>query len=195
MTKHYTNKEIELISNPQMTAIEIAQILKVHPQTVHRFRKKIGLILPVGAKPGKSNPNKMRQVERTCIGKECSVAFTVNQASKKKFCSHSCQQRTANVAKKGIGSRTVRNPLIKEYKKYARTVHALSHKVYEQNINIINPNNHPRTLCGIKGGWQLDHIIPIKECFQQGMSPEDASSINNLRMLPWYDNLMRQYKE
>jgi hypothetical protein len=195
MTRIYTDKEIELIRDPQLTAIEIGKILKVHPQTVYRFRKKLGLVMPIGAKPGKPNPNKMRQVDRSCIGKNCSTIFTVNQASKKKFCSHSCQQRTANVAKKGFGSRTTRNPLIKEYTKYARTVHALSHKIYEQNINIINPENHPRTLCGVKDGWQLDHIVPIKECFQKGMTPEEAASITNLRMLPWYDNLMRQYKE
>ena len=64
---------------------------------------------------------------------------------------------------------------------------------YEQNKEIINPNNYPRTLCGVKGGWQLDHIITVKECFEKGILPEDASSLNNLRMLPWKENLMRQY--
>ena len=195
MTRIYTDNEISLISNIQLTAIEIGKILKVHPQTVHRFRKKLGLLIPVGAKSGKPNPNKMRQVDRKCIGKDCTTTFTINQASKKKYCSHSCQQRTANVAKKGVGSRTIRNPLIKEYTKYARTIHALSQKIYEQNIDMINPNRYPRTLCGVKNGWQLDHIIPIKECFQRGITPQDAASISNLRMLPWHDNLMRQYKE
>jgi hypothetical protein len=195
MTRIYTDNEISLISNIQLTAIEIGKILKVHPQTVHRFRKKLGLLIPAGAKSGKPNPNKMRQVDRKCIGKDCTTTFTINQASKKKYCSHSCQQRTANVAKKGVGSRTIRNPLIKEYTKYARTVHALSQKIYEQNIDMINPNGYPRTLCGVKNGWQLDHIIPIKECFQRGITPQDAASISNLRMLPWHDNLMRQYKE
>ena len=62
------------------------------------------------------------------------------------------------------------------------------------NIDLINPNRYVRTLCGVKDGWQLDHIIPIKECFERNIPPEEAASINNLRMLPWKDNLMRQYK-
>jgi len=30
--------------------------------------------------------------------------------------------------------------------------------------------------------------------FKQGISPQDAAQVSNLRMLPWKDNLMRQYK-
>jgi 5-methylcytosine-specific restriction endonuclease McrA len=66
--------------------------------------------------------------------------------------------------------------------------------VYNENIDIINPERHPRTLCGVEGGWQLDHIIPIKECFDRGIPPREAASLTNLRMLPWKENLMRQYK-
>ena len=33
----------------------------------------------------------------------------------------------------------------------------------------------------------------IKERFEKGMSIEEAASINNLRMFPWKDNLMRNY--
>ena len=141
----------------------------------------------------RDSPNKTRKETRECIGKECNNMFIVVQSSSKKYCSHSCQQRTTNVAKKGIGTRKIRNILTPEYKRYARKVHGLSQKIYEQNINIINPNNYPRTRCGIDGGWQLDHIIPIKECFEKGLTPQEASQISNLRMLPWKDNLMRQY--
>ena len=112
---------------------------------------------------------------------------------KKKYCSHSWQLRTENVAKKEIGSRVIRNPNIKEYTKYARKVHGLSHKIYEQNKEIINPNNYSRTLCGVDGGNQLDHITPIKECFNKGISAEEAADLKNLRILPWKDNLMRNY--
>jgi hypothetical protein len=80
-----------------------------------------------------------------------------------------------------------------EYKAYARKVHGISRKTYTKNIDIINPNRYNRTLCGVENGWQLDHIIPIKECFLKGISPEKASEVSNLRMLPWKDNLMRNY--
>lgn len=81
-----------------------------------------------------------------------------------------------------------------EYKTYARKVHRLSGKTYTENIDIINPQRYTRTLCGVEGGWQLDHIIPIKECFLSGISPEEASAIDNLRMLPWRENLARNKK-
>ena len=58
---------------------------------------------------------------------------------------------------------------------------------------MINPNRYTRTLCGVDSGWQLDHIVPIKECFEKGLSIEEASAVTNLRMLPWKNNLMRQY--
>jgi len=80
-----------------------------------------------------------------------------------------------------------------EYKTYARKVHRLSGKTYTENIDKINPHRYTRTLCGVEGGWQLDHIIPIKECFLSGISPEEAAAVDNLRMLPWRENLMRNY--
>lgn len=80
-----------------------------------------------------------------------------------------------------------------EYNTYSRKVHRLSAKTYTENIDTINPNRYNRTLCGVEGGWQLDHIIPIKEHFFNGVSAEEASVVTNLRMLPWRDNLMRNY--
>lgn len=86
-------------------------------------------------------------------------------------------------------------PNTPEYRKYKGRVHRLTEKVYRDNIDIINPNRHPRTRCGVEGGWQLDHIKPVGVCFELGLSPEEASVVENLRMLPWKQNLMRQYDE
>lgn len=80
-----------------------------------------------------------------------------------------------------------------DYKTYARKVHRFSGKTYAENIDIINPNRYPRTLCGVDGGWQLDHIISIKECYRKGITPQEAANVSNLRMLPWKTNLMRNY--
>jgi len=35
------------------------------------------------------------------------------------------------------------------------------------------------------GGYQLDHIKTVWECFKLKIAPEEAASLNNLRMLPW----------
>ena len=189
----YTEEELKLLHNTSLTGEELSVLLNVHPITVGRTRRKLGITTTPGAKPGKSNPKLKRQEIRKCVGKECLIEFTVIQSSKKKYCSNSCQQRTANVAKKGIGSRKIRNTLIREYTRYARKVHHLSHQTYLKNIDLINPNRYTRTLCGVDSGWQLDHIVPIKECFEKGLSIEEASAVTNLRMLPWKNNLMRQY--
>jgi len=78
-----------------------------------------------------------------------------------------------------------------EYKRYKGRVHQLSNKTYEAHKDEINPFDYPRTICGKMGGWQLDHKISIRECFNRGYSVEEASDINNLQMLPWKDNLLK----
>lgn len=191
-TRHYTDDDLKLICDPLLTAKEVGQKLKICAGTVYRKRKQLGVTIQ-GAKKGKPNFKRVKKFIRHCIGKDCNKSFTVVPSQTKKYCSHSCQQRTANVAAKGVGSRKIRNPATPEYKKYAKQVHGLSQKIYEQNKHIINPNNYPRTLCGVEGGWQLDHITPIKECFEKGLSPQEAAQVSNLRMLPWKNNLMRQY--
>lgn len=49
------------------------------------------------------------------------------------------------------------------------------------------PKSTPRI-----GGWQLDHTKSIRECFDQEWTPEEASNINNLQMLPWLVNLLKK---
>jgi len=68
------------------------------------------------------------------------------------------------------------------------------HKIHKENKDLINPNNYPRTKMGIEGGWQLDHITPVIDCFKEGKTIEEASIVDNLRMLPWKENLMRNFK-
>lgn len=193
-SRDWTQVELNLIKNVSYSARELSVMLNAQVGTIRNLRIKLNVKPSQSAAMSKTRPNRVKDEVRQCIGKECLNSFVVKPAMKKKYCSHSCQQRTENVAAKGIGSRSIRNPKIKEYTKYARKVHGLSHKVYEQNKNVINPNNYRRTLCGVEGGWQLDHIIPIKECFEKGISAEEASDINNLRMLPWRNNLMRNFE-
>ena len=83
---------------------------------------------------------------------------------------------------------------LKEFSDYKKLVYKLSNKNYNNNKSIINPNNYLRTRMSISNGWQLDHIKPVNECFKEGIPPEEASSIENLRMLPWKTNLMRNFK-
>src|SRR6266705_1896315 len=65
----------------------------------------------------------------------------------------------------------------------------LSKENYQKYKDEINPKNYIRTLCGIEGGYQLDHIKSIKQCFNKGLSPKIVAKKNNLQMLPWKENL------
>jgi hypothetical protein len=192
--KHnWTKEELMLLKDINYSAKTLAEMLNLRIGTIRNKRIELGIKMPFGIKKGQLNPKKMRQEIRTCVGKDCDVTFQVNRASKKKYCSPRCQMITQNPSYKGM-PRPQRNPNVKEYTRYSRKVHGLSQKTYELNKNIINPNNYPRTLCGVEGGWQLDHIIPIKECYNKGMSIEEAAGLDNLRMLPWKTNLMRNFK-
>jgi 5-methylcytosine-specific restriction endonuclease McrA len=71
---------------------------------------------------------------------------------------------------------------------YGRKVRVLSEKTYQENLSNLNPDNLPRTLCGIDGGYQLDHKISIKNGFVNNIPPERLSSVDNLQLLPWKDN-------
>lgn len=88
----------------------------------------------------------------------------------------------------------MRNPRLREYIRYRNEVKRISEKVYVQHMDTINPGRKPRTLCGVHGGWQLDHIYPLKRCFEEGWSPEQAGCLSNLQMLPWEENLRKRDK-
>lgn len=74
------------------------------------------------------------------------------------------------------------------YRRYQYRVQRLTEETYAKHRDQINPDKHPRTLCGVEGGYQLDHIISIKNGFEQGMTPVQLADLSNLQMLPWSTN-------
>ena len=81
---------------------------------------------------------------------------------------------------------------IPQYQKYVRKVRYLSETNYAKYKEIINPDDYPRTLCGVDGGYQLDHILGVRECFDKGISIEECASLQNLQMIPWKENLQKR---
>jgi hypothetical protein len=63
---------------------------------------------------------------------------------------------------------------------------------YAKYKDVINSNGHPRTLCGVDGGYQLDHIVSVRECFDNKLSVEDCAKVENLQIIPWEDNLKKR---
>lgn len=151
--------------------------------------------------------------KKGCIGKKlgrnkkckcCSNEFWVKPSTEnRKYCSRTCKYSDPEMIAVYVEKLTygrikkskenAHNTL--EYKQYKNKVHRLSQKTYVDYKDTINPQNHPRTLCGVEGGYQLDHIKTVKECFDGGILPEVVADYKNLRMLPWKENVKRNTKE
>ena len=189
--REFTEEELKLIADVQVPVYKICKMVNASEPTVSKAREKLGISTIRGNRTGSNRGGKIQCV---CQNTKCGKEIATLRSKFRKFCSHSCQQVAANVAGKGAGSRKMRNPDMPEYKKYVSAVHRITREVYAKHVESINPNGYPRTLCGVEGGWQLDHIIPIKECFERGIEPVEAAAVSNLRMLPWKENLMRQFK-
>ena len=82
----------------------------------------------------------------------------------------------------------------REYWDFYNKVVWLSEKTYTQYKNEINPNDYPRTLCGVDNGYQLDHIISIDFGWKNNMTIEELSSKENLQMLSWCENRKKSNK-
>jgi hypothetical protein len=80
------------------------------------------------------------------------------------------------------------NPNKKAFRAYANRVRWKTVANYNKYIHIINPNGLPRGRCGVEGAYQIDHVVSIKECFDRGISVEEAAAVSNLAMLPWARN-------
>ena len=131
------------------------------------------------------------------------------KASRSKYCSMSCagksnadpvkmakiaSSRDTSYMQTEAYSLATRKETTSEYKRYANKVHRLSQKTYTLYGQEINPENHRRGRCGVEGAWQLDHIISIKYGFENNISAEEISKKENLRMLPWKENLSKSSK-
>lgn len=81
-----------------------------------------------------------------------------------------------------------------EYKIYYNKVRTITEQTYRQHKKVINPFGYPRKICGVEGGWQLDHRISIKRGFMLGINPKVIGSLDNLQMLTWSDNRNKYYK-
>ena len=73
--------------------------------------------------------------------------------------------------------------------KYKRIVNRLTNKV----VNLIpGYNKSKRGRAGIRGAYQVDHIITIKHGFLNGIPHKVIANISNLQFITWEDNLKRR---
>ena len=78
-----------------------------------------------------------------------------------------------------------------EWQQYKSKVDGLTKQTYNSYHHIINPYNFPRGLAGTIGAYHLDHIISRRYCFEHNIPCELCAHKDNLRMIPWLDNIKK----
>ena len=81
--------------------------------------------------------------------------------------------------------------LLEEEMEYADTVRRFSRANLRRYPEILNPHGHKLGRSGVAGAYQLDHIVPVSVCWEHRVPEENASSLRNLQVVPWFVNLSR----
>jgi len=167
-----------------MTLQEIANHYKTTKTRVGKWFDVLDI--PKNKQGGGNNRKVIDAVSHDTLKKYVDDGFTNAEICEKIGCSKS------NVARLLRIYDIKRDYRKSEYDKYCRKVRNLTEKKYVEHIDIINPERYPRTLCGVSGGYQVDHIKSVRECFDKGFSVEFCASIENLQMITWEENLKRR---
>lgn len=76
-----------------------------------------------------------------------------------------------------------------EWQKYKSEVYILTRVSYKDHKKLINPKNLKRGRAGVEGAYHLDHIVPIRYCFENDIPPEICAHPQNLQLLHWNENV------
>jgi len=185
-----------LIMKEKVKSYDWDQIDKKRKKTIEKNNSKVGRKKGEGAK-------------KTGWFQPCVICskdiWIIPSKSDRRTCSRECmscdpiyKEKLSKIDKSYMKSNTyklaTRDPNKPKYKKYQYEVHKLTEENYVKHIDKINPAGYTRTLCGVDGGWQLDHIISIKYGFENNIDPNIIASVDNLQMLPWIENVKKGSK-
>jgi len=101
------------------------------------------------------------------------------------------EQRQKAIAKRnGFTSYEEYKQSLPEWKRYRNEVDRLTKQqpLHElEHYNKRGPN-------GKEGAYTLDHIISVALGFKNNIPPVAIANIQNLRMIPWKDNILKGWK-
>lgn len=83
------------------------------------------------------------------------------------------------------------DPIYSDFKKYRNRVSVRTRINYKLHESTINPLNYKIGKCGIKDAYQIDHIITVRQGFEQQIPVEIIASPENLRVIPWLENVKK----
>lgn len=72
---------------------------------------------------------------------------------------------------------------------YRHKVYMATRRTYTNHKDKINPDNLPRGLAGEEGAYHLDHVVPVRWCFEHYIPIKTCAHYTNLQMLHWNDNV------
>lgn len=78
-----------------------------------------------------------------------------------------------------------------EWQKFKHIVTMETERTYRKNLLSINPNGLWRGPAGTAGAHHVDHIISKRYCFDNDIPPELCAHIDNLRVIPWLENVKK----
>lgn len=189
---------IKILSDTSLSATEKARILGIGIATVQRWKKRYGVT--ARKKYVRNTPSTKKPINCKTCGKEFLVSPSDIVAGRK-FCSRVCKDTNPEWRQflKNV-DRTYSRPGLRkddtpEFTRFKNKVHRLTQKTYLANIKILNPLGLVRGLAGTNDVYHLDHIISVRKGYDIGMTAEDLSKLENLRMLPWKENISRNKKE
>ena len=171
------------------------QVDKKRKATIRKKGIKVGR--PAGTPGDKTGRYKSCKV----CGKDIWVIPSLEET--KKTCSRECMYVDPDYIKKlreadrsytqtSEWNSWLRNPDMPEFRRYRNKVNRLTEQTYIKHMDKINPDSHPRTLCGVDGGYQLDHKKSVKQSFLDKDHPKEVAKLSNLQMLPWKINLEKR---
>ena len=172
----------DTIEKKKLKGEKVGRKSKIEGGKYHK--KGIDKPCPVCSKPVYYTPKEINENKRKCCSKNCLYKDCVYREKLRGMDKTYMQTEEYRLKKT--------NPNTPEYLRYARKVRKFTELNYVKYREKINPNNYPRTLCGVEGGYQLDHIKSIKECWNSNIPPEVAALPDNLKMVTWQENLYKR---
>lgn len=142
---------------------------------------------------------------RNAIGADCvPLSITVKNTQ----CGHTFTSNAVNLLRRGVECPTCARQLkinninhwselnstrwrqtATDWQKYKSTVTKQSRLSYSTHKHTINPDNLPTGKAGTEGAYHIDHIVPIRYCYDHQIPEEACSHYTNLQMLGWRENV------